>query len=94
MWSHVCCQVYKAELERLQSVLEKSGSEQKRALTDTSRRLVLLRVHERTLRRELQLAQERGAADHREIRRLQVIWYSFMFVLIFIQDAGAGYQCR
>ena len=66
-------QVFKEELERLQKVLEQSGADQKKSISDGSRRMVLLKVHERTMRRELAALYEREEANEREIKRLKML---------------------
>eukprot|EP00116_Pleurobrachia_bachei_P002483 sb/3462745/ len=62
-------QVYKEEYERLRATLERSPAEQKKGLADVSRKLVLLKVSERSLKRELRLAKECEERKGREVGR-------------------------
>eukprot|EP00116_Pleurobrachia_bachei_P000801 sb/3461063/ len=64
-------QVYKEEYERLRATLERSPAEQKKSLADVSRKLVLLKVSERSLKRELRLAKECEERKGREVGRLE-----------------------
>lgn len=65
--------IHKDELERLQRVLQQDGAQQKKSISDGSRKMVLLKVHERMMRRELKSLYEREAANTREIKRLKVL---------------------
>ena len=60
-------------MERLQKVLQQSGNEQKKSTSEASRKMVLLKVHERTMRRELKSLYEREEANEREIKRLKML---------------------